>query len=203
MTLGAATDVRVARLTVAQVHSMLEAGILQEGQPVELIDGMLVYKDRAEHGGGPMTIGKKHNLAVKLLARLDPDLARLGCHMQTQGPLSLPPYDEPEPDGAILRGHPRDYAARLPEGSDTDSVIEVADRSLEYDRTHKLALYARAGLRQYVIVNLRENVVEVYESPVPAEGRFTETRVYRAGDQVSLHLAGGGLLPIDAAAILP
>lgn len=79
-----AADLRLARLTVDQIHAMLKAGILRDGEPIELIDGVLVYKDRSDHGADPITIGKRHNLAVKLLARLDPDLAALGCHMQIQ-----------------------------------------------------------------------------------------------------------------------
>jgi hypothetical protein len=200
---GLAPDARVARLTVTQIHAMLEAGILPDGEPTELIDGVLIYKDRSERGGDPMTIGRKHNLAVKLLARLDPDLARHGCHIQTQGPVSLPPYDEPEPDGAILRGEPRDYAERVPEGSDTAVVMEVSDASLEHDRTRKLAVYARAGLPQYLIVNVRERTVELYESPIRAEGRFGQVRVFRAGEKVPLGLPGGEVFEIDAGRILP
>ena len=195
-------DIRVARLTVGQVHAMLVAGILREGEPVELIDGVLVYKDRSDHGEDPMTIGRRHNLAVKLLARLDPELVLRGCHMQTQGPLSLPPHDEPEPDGVILRGNPRDYAGRLPGATDATSVIEVADSSLEYDRNQKLALYARAGISQYLIVNLRESLVEVHEDPIPNEERFTRHRVCRAGDRVALRVTDGAL-EIEAARILP
>jgi hypothetical protein len=55
---------------------------------------------------------------------------RWADHMQTQGPLSLPPHDEPAPEGAILIGEPGGYTNRLPEGSDCPSVIEVADASL-------------------------------------------------------------------------
>ena len=66
----AVSEPRVARLTVAQVHAMMKAGILREGEPIELIDGLLVYKDRSTTGQDPMTIGEKHNLVIKLLARL-------------------------------------------------------------------------------------------------------------------------------------
>ena len=202
MILSIAADLRVARLTVGQVHAMLETGILQEGEPVELIDGMLVYKNRSDHGEDPMTIGRRHNLAVKLLARLDPELVPKGYHMQTQGPLSLPPHDEPEPDGVILRGDPRDYIERLPGAADADSVIEVADSSLEYDRNQKLALYARVGITQYLIVNLREGIIEVYEGPVPQEQRFARRSVCHPGERIALRV-GGEVLEIEATRILP
>lgn len=193
---------RVARLDVEQVHAMLAAGILGEAEPIELIDGVLVYKDRSALGEDPMTIGRRHNLVVKLLASLDPEVTSFGRHLQTQGPLSLPPHDEPEPDGVILRGGPRDYTDRLPLGDDADVVIEVADASLSYDRTKKLALYARAGIAQYAIVNLQSPSVELHEEPVPADARYRRTSVLRAGDTIILRL-GDGRLEIAVARILP
>src|SRR6266545_4178621 len=41
-------------------------------------------------------------------------------------------------------------------------VVEVADSSLCFDREHKGNLYARAGIREYWIVNLVDRVLEVY-----------------------------------------
>ena len=197
------SDVRVARLTVGQVRAMVEAGILREGEPIELVDGVLVYKNRSAAGDDPMTIGERHNLVVKLLARLDAELAARGHHMQTQGPLTLSMHDEPEPDGAVLRGQPRDYTDSLPTRADTSSVIEVADSSLEYDRTHKLALYARAGVAQYVIVNLRSNGVEVHEQPVTNEARYARSVVLRPPDPLALRLGESECLTVDVSRILP
>lgn len=137
---------------------------MQEGAPIELIDGVLSHKDRSAAGEDPTSIGKEHSLVVSLLGELDADLAQRGCHVQTQNRLSLPPYDEPEPDGVILRGRPRAYTDRVPGSADAGSVIEVADSSLAYDRKTKLALYARAGMPQYVIVNLGGRCIEIYEA---------------------------------------
>jgi hypothetical protein len=109
-------DPRIARLTVDQVHAMIEAGIVHEGAPIELIDGVLVYKDRSASGEDPISVGQEHSLVVSLLNELDVDLAQRGCHMRTQNPLSLPPHNEPEPDGAILQGRPRAYTDRVPRG---------------------------------------------------------------------------------------
>ncbi|MGB7059313.1 MAG: Uma2 family endonuclease, partial [Geitlerinemataceae cyanobacterium] len=44
-------------------------------------------------------------------------------------------------------------------------VIEIADSSLEYDRTVKLPLYAEAGIPQYWIFNLPESQLEMYSQP--------------------------------------
>lgn len=181
---------------------MIETGILRDGEPIELIDGVLVYKDRSAYGEDPLTIGKRHNLVVKLLARLDAELAPRGFHMQTQGPLRLPPHDEPEPDGAILRGEPRAYTDRLPGAADAAYVFEVADASLETDRTKKLALYARAGIPRYVIVNLRDACLELYERPEPVEERYGEVSVLRSGQTLSIDL-GSERVEVEVARLLP
>ncbi|HEX2687487.1 MAG TPA: Uma2 family endonuclease [Kofleriaceae bacterium] len=193
---------RIARLTVDQVHAMIKAGIVREGAPIELIDGVLIHKDRSASGEDPMSIGKEHRLVVSLLGELDADLAQRNCHMQTQNPLSLPPFDEPEPDGAILRGRPRAYTDRVPGAADVGSVIEVADSSLAYDRKTKLALYARAGIPQYVLVNLSGRCIEIYERPSP-DGSYQHIAVQRAGETVALRLADGERFEILADRILP
>jgi hypothetical protein len=193
---------RIARLTVDQVHAMIKAGIVHDGAPIELIDGVLIHKDRSASGEDPMSIGKEHRVVVSLLHEVDVDLAERGCHMQTQNPLSLPPYDEPEPDGAILRGRPRAYADRVPSAADAGSVIEVADSSLVYDRKTKLALYARAGIAQYIIVNLNGRCIEIYEQPRP-DGSYQQIVVRRAGETVGLRLPDGDRFEILADRILP
>ena len=44
-------------------------------------------------------------------------------------------------------------------------VVEVALSSLAINRGEKASLYARAGLADYWIVNLVDNVLEVYRDP--------------------------------------
>ena len=194
---------RIARITVDQYHRMIKTGILREGDPIELLDGILVYKDRSARGKNPMSIGEFHNLTIKLLAELDARLRPLGCHMQTQGPISLPPHHEPEPDGAIVKGVPRDYTTRLPGAADVCCVIEVADSSLAYDRTTKLQVYAQAGIPQYVLINLVDAQIEVYEQPVPAESRYATAAVVKTGQTLVLRTGDAGTLQLPAAQLLP
>jgi Putative restriction endonuclease len=57
---------------------------------------------------------------------------------------------------------------------------EVANTSLEYDRTVNLALYARNGIPEVWIVNLAaEEEVEIYQSPV-ADGYASVARAGRS-----------------------
>jgi len=60
------------------------------------------------------------------------------------------------------------------------SWSEVADSSLAYDRTERRARYARAGVREYWVVDLPHVLVECY---LPA-GADAPT-ILRAGDQLA------------------
>jgi Uma2 family endonuclease len=190
----------IVPLTVEQYHGMLAAGILAEGEPIELLDGLLVRTNRGEG----MTTNPQHALAVsKLNMLLVALVGARGCHVRVQNPLTLPPRDEPEPDLAIVQGRPADYADRHPGPADAACVIEVAGSSLERDRTIKQRIYATAGIPQYVIVNLLQSRVEVFEKPAVKSGRY-RWRAELAGDQeIPLLLPGDRRLTITAADCLP
>jgi len=194
---------RIAPITVEQYHRMIKTGILKDGDPIELIDGMLVYKDRSTRGEGEMTVGKRHR---KIVTRFM-DLARMvrerGATLFLQSPISIEPDHEPEPDACIVRGTPDDYDDHHPGPTDVFCVIEVADSSLAWDRTDKLRLYAQAGIPQYVLVNLIDLQLEVYEQPVAGEGRYAQSIVLKAGQALPLLVGAGKRLEIPAENVLP
>ncbi len=178
-------------LTVQQYHAMIEQGILAEGVPIELIDGLLVRKDRRDQGGDLMTVGPRHARAVKILLRLLADLVRgQRCHVQVQQPVTLNGIQEPEPDLAIVLGREEDYDDHHPGSSALPLVIEVADRSVESDRGRKQENYAVAGVPHYWIVNLRENTVEHYVNPQPHLEKYEYHTTHRTGDVVSFEVSG-------------
>lgn len=195
--------VRVAPLKVEQYEAMIDRGILSEGEPIELLDGLLVWKDRAKAGENPMTVGTEHALVVSKLMRLQSKIEKLGCHLKIQSPIRVPPTHEPEPDGALVAGDPEDYAKRHPGPDQVFCVIEVSDSSLVRDRTSKLRIYAAAGIRQYVIVNLIDRVVEVYSSPVPAEGRYATEKSHARAQAFALAAGPRRTLEIRAKDLLP
>jgi Uma2 family endonuclease len=158
-------------LTVDQFHRMIQAGILRDGAPVELIDGVLVTKDCGAEGS-PVAHSPRHALAISKLQRLERRMELAGWHVRCQLPVTLSSIQEPEPDGAIVRGMPEAYAAHHPTPDDILVVIEAADSSLEYDRSTKQRIFAAAGIAQYWIVNLPEHYVEVYDLPIASEGRY-------------------------------
>jgi Uma2 family endonuclease len=63
-------------------------------------------------------------------------------------------------------------------------LIEVADTSLAFDRLRKARIYAAAAVTEYWLVNLREDVLEVYRQPT-SQG-YASVTVLRRGDRVTL-----------------
>ncbi|MDX1944417.1 MAG: Uma2 family endonuclease [Pirellulaceae bacterium] len=142
-------------LSVGAYHAMLEAGILASGDPVELLEGWLVPK---------MTKGPKHEYVRRALRRLLERLITASYFVDEQGALTTAD-SEPEPDLLVVRGSLESFADRHPGAEDVALVVEIADSSLQRDRTRKKRIYARAGLRVYWVVNVAAEEVEVYSRP--------------------------------------
>jgi Uma2 family endonuclease len=98
--------------------SPAEAGILDEDSRVELIRGQIV--DMAP-------IGALHLGMVNRLTRLLPAILAGRGVLSIQNPVRLDDGSEPEPDVAVLRPRPDDYATATPRAADVLLVIEVAD----------------------------------------------------------------------------
>ncbi len=162
---AAAGRATIVAWTVEQYHRAIESGLVPEDTAVELLDGFIIRKDRAKAGESPMTIGDRHRVAVVRLAHTSALFEPLGCFLQSQQPVSLPPAHEPEPDGAVVRGRIDDHLESPPQAADVFSVIEVADSSLALDLGPKLRAYAGAGIPQYIVVDLVEDRVLVHEEP--------------------------------------
>lgn len=186
----------VKRWNVDEYHKMIDLGLIMEGAPIELIDGMLVYKDRRDSGGSAMTHGPRHQLAVAQLVELNAVLAAAGFHIRVQSPVVISPNHEPEPDGLVLPGRPILYRGRSPTAREVCLAIEVADSSLDTDRTVKRRMYATAAIPAYWIVNLRDNVIEAYQHPDVLAGEYRDRRDHRRGDTIQLALPASGPLSV-------
>ena len=177
-------------ITVDQLHQMIHAGILHDGDPIELIDGLLVRKDRSARGESLMTHDPRHALLInRLLRLLIVPCESAGWHVQVQLPVTLNNINAPEPDIAVVRGTEDDYADRHPGPADLPLVIEIADSSLRMDRSTKQRLYATAGVTQYWLINLPELQVDVYRSPDSATGKYADQTILRQGQTVSWDLS--------------
>ncbi len=146
---------------------MIRAGILTDDDPVELLDGWLVSK---------MPKNPPHCVVTRLIRQALERLVPAAWYVDTQEPLTTAD-SEPEPDVVVVRGETRQYLDRHPGPEDVGLVVEVADTTLQRDRTSKKRLYARAGIPVYWIVNLPESRCEVYSEPVrgSAAARLSST----------------------------
>jgi Uma2 family endonuclease len=148
--------------TRAEYDRLIEVGVFQPGDPVELLGGDLVV---AEPQSSP------HYTAIYLAAEALGRAFGPGWLVRTQAPLALDEQSEPEPDVAVARGTPRQYSREHP--ARPVLVVEVAQSRLALDRNHKGSLYARAQLQDYWVVNLVGRVLEVYRGPaVDTEAPF-------------------------------
>jgi Uma2 family endonuclease len=174
------------KLSIDKYEQMIRAGILTENDRVELIRGELLDK---------MPVGEAHVEVVNRLNRLFAKLLDESVTVSVQNPLVLAD-SEPEPDIAL---YTRRGGGKARPG-DVHLVVEVADSSLEFDRTVKLPLYAESGIREYWIVNLLDEQIEVYRQP-QLDGTYSQSKVLRASDTIEpLAFAGISLL---ASGILP
>ena len=197
---AAAGRATIVPWTVEQYHRAIASGFMPENTSVELIDGLIVHKDRAKVGEDPMTIGDRHRIAVLRLAQSAPAFESLGCFLQTQQPISLPPINEPEPDGAVVRGTIDDYMDHPPRAADVSCVIEISDSSLSLDLGPKLGAYAAAAIRQYVVADLVNDRVLVHEQP--AGQAYSRVSTYARGETVQIS-AGSGQIPMEVNRLLP
>lgn len=76
---------------------------------------------------------------------------------------------EPEPDIAVVQINPNDYGDRHPGVEDIFLLIEIADRTLNFDCDQKAAIYAGAGIADYWVVNVTQRQVHVFRQPIEGE----------------------------------
>ena len=179
------------RITVDEYERIIEAGALEDPSRVELIDGYMVDKMGKNAG---------HSYSTKeTLKALDSRLPA-GWTSRKEEPLRVPPYDEPEPDIAIVRGTDADYEFRPPRAADVALLVEVSEATLSRDRGEKLLSYAKARIPVYWIINLVDRQVEVYSRP--GKTGYRSRQVFKSGEQVPVTIGGRELPPIAVDSLL-
>jgi Uma2 family endonuclease len=158
---------------------MIELGIFQPGEAIELIAGELMVAEPQ---------GAAHYTAIQKTARALMAAFGAGWTVRPQGPIGLDDESEPEPDVAVVPGSVDDYRSVHP--SRPALTVEVAESSLPVDRDQKGSLYARAGLPDYWVLNLVNRALEVYREPVadssaPFGWRYARRDVFDASTRVT------------------
>jgi len=185
----------VHRFTVDQYERMIAAGILNEYDDVELLEGYIVPK---------MAKGDDHDTVIEHGDELIRAVLPAGCSLRCQCALALA-ESVPEPDFVVCTPA-RSRQGKHPTAGDTFLVIAVADTSVHGDRTLKGRAYARAGIPVYWTVNLEDRQVEVYTDPVSLPGADPHYRTrthYRPGQQVPVTISGTAVGQLAVDALLP
>jgi Uma2 family endonuclease len=173
---GQQVGVQPRRWTKEEYYRLGELGFFR-GQKVELIEGELMVHAPQN----PAHADRIDRIGDALRAAFGP-----GYRVRCQLPIDLGQPTESEPDYAVVLD--QNYQTAHP--TSAELIVEVADTSLAYDRFRKGSLYACSGIRDYWIVNLVDNQVEVYRDPVPDPAaphgwRYSSRIELHAGDSVS------------------
>ncbi len=149
-------------LSVADVAGMVELGILDEDDHVELLDGVLVEMRPLE---------PSHAYAIRQLAALAfPIVAAAALELSIQTPIDVgSPISLPEPDLAIAPptgpdAHPRD----------TVLVVEMGVTSLRIDLVRKARIYATGNVPEYWVLDVDRRELTVHREP--HDGAYTDVR---------------------------
>ena len=155
--------------SVESYHQLAGAGLLNETDRIELIEGELL--DMAP-------IGSKHSNWVDRLAEEFVLQAKRRYRVSIQNPVILGDRNEPQPDVMLLK--PGNYMNALPTAKDVLLIVEVSDTTLDYDRDVKLGLYARHNIPEVWLLDVSRNELLVHREPV--EGLYRLMRRLSAND---------------------
>lgn len=178
------------RFTVADYHKMVEAGVLSENDRVELLEGVIIEMSPK---------GKRHAAATNRVTKVFINTFGDRAIVTNQNPIQIDDNSEPEPDIALLAPQEKEYTDRLPQAADVFLVLEVSDTTLKFDRETKGAAYAKAGIKQYLVMNVKAR--ELVDMREPSSEGYRHTRVLRADECFNLvafpetEITVGDLLP--------
>ena len=168
---GAAFSVpRPVHWTCAEFHRLGDLGAF-EGKRAMLINGVLLEE-------GPMN--PPHAITLELVEEAIRTAFGSGWRFRSQLPLVLGQDLDPEPDFAVIAGAPRGSSGHP---TTADLVIEVADSSLAFDTNEKRLLYAKAGIREYWVVDVNGRRLHVYRDP--RAGDYSTQQTFGPAETVS------------------
>ena len=162
------TEVVKKLFTVDDYYRMAEAGIIADGERVELIEGEIIEMS---------PIGDRHMLAVNRATMIFARGVGDRAVVSVQNPARMDRYNEPQPDVVLIRPREGFYGKGKPAPEDVLLMIEVADTTLRKDLNLKLPVFARNGVQEVWIVDLQNDRILVFRDP--------KGKTYRAGETVT------------------
>jgi Uma2 family endonuclease len=162
------------RLRVEDYEKMIEFGIFNDDDKIELWEGKLITMSPK---------GTKHRISNNRAYRNFFKKLEERALLQSQDPIKLDDYSEPEPDLVAAKLKKDEYLLSHPTPKDILFVMEIADATVLRDR-NKAKNFARNGIQQYLILNLNTDEIEDYREPAADGYRFKRT--YTAEESFNL-----------------
>jgi Uma2 family endonuclease len=145
---------RLPRYNAEQYFALADIGVISPDDKAELLDGIVVAMS-------PQS--PRHAACVYRTTQALRDALPRETVVRAQMPFHASKNSVPEPDIAVVPGEAADYEKMHPRQALL--IVEVADSSLAQDRLTKAAIYARADVPEYWIINLRDDAVEWFKGP--------------------------------------
>ena len=150
-------------ITVDEYYDMERTGLLEPDARVELIEGEVVHMP---------PIGSRHGSTTEFLDHLLDRAVAGRARVRCQLPVRLDNLSEPVPDIAVVKSRADRYAQSHPTAVDVLLVVEISHSTLRADTNVKVPLYARHGIPEVWIVDLKNNQLRTYRSP--SDGRYRD-----------------------------
>lgn len=163
-------------ITVDEFERMGKAGIFSPNICLELLEGSIYELP---------PIGNPHAACVTILHQLLTLKFANRLIVFSQNPIQLDDFSEPQPDVALVRWRDDFYKNAHPTPAGVLLVIEVADSTVESDRSYKMPLYAKAGIQEAWLVNLPGETIELYAEP--ADGVYQISKSFQRGEEAQAH----------------
>jgi len=107
--------------------------------------------------------------------------------VNVEAPIDVSPGDnptnEPVPDLIVLNRASSTIVSGNAHPEDLNLVVEVSDTTLAFDLTTKAALYARAGIVEYWVLDISRRRLIVHRNP--ASGIYAEVTVYSEDESIA------------------
>lgn len=183
----------IRKLSVKDYEKMIDIGIFDEDDRVELLDGVIIEMSPKKTRHANVNDEAAEFLIVAFTGR---------AVVRNQNPIVLDDFSEPEPDIVLARPPRGNYNDAHPTAADVLLVVEVSDTTIAKDR-RKAFNYARSGIAQYLLFNLNTNEIEDYREPAADGYRFKRTHdrdaVFNLVAFPEVEIKVADLLPLESA----
>jgi Uma2 family endonuclease len=157
--------------TKKEYYKLIDIGFFN-GKSAELIEGEIIEMS-------PMKT--PHAVTIGLVESVLREVFGKNYSVRGQLPIDLGDINEPEPDVAVVKGNIRDYLESHPKTAEL--IVEISAATLSYDRNTKAKLYARNGIQDYWIINVKKRCIEIHR--LPKLDKYQEITFFTENDEVS------------------